>query len=225
MGLTFALLAAAASIGSTHTMAPDHWAPFAALARAERWSAGRTAAMTSLCGFGHVTASVALGLLAAFAGLELFETFGRRLEAAAGFFLIGFGLVYALWGVHVGVRRRWHDHGTGNPHWHVAPLGHHCHMDVREGRLTAWTLFLLFSADPCVAVIPLLFAAMPLGWPSALAVVVSYELATIGTMVALVLPARAAVNVLRDAWADRYGRALAGGVLAAVGLVVVGWGL
>ena len=38
-----ALVAAAISIGSIHTLAPDHWVPFAALARAQRWSARRTA--------------------------------------------------------------------------------------------------------------------------------------------------------------------------------------
>ena len=54
--------------------------------------------------------------------------------------------------------------------------------------------FLLFSADPCVAVIPILFAAAPLGVLRTLFVVCAYELATIVTMVVLVLPARAAAN-------------------------------
>ena len=91
--------------------------------------------------------------------------------------------------------------------------------------MTAWTLFLLFSADPCVAVIPLMFAAAPLGWHQTLAVVAAYELATIGTMIALVLPARAAATAVRGAWADRYGDALAGAAIAMVGVVVVslGW--
>jgi hypothetical protein len=90
--------------------------------------------------------------------------------------------------------------------------------------MTPLTLFALFSADPCVAVIPLMFAAAPLGWSSTLAVVAAYEIATIATMVMLVLPARAAVGSIRGVWADRYGDALAGGVIAVVGMVVVGLG-
>jgi hypothetical protein len=39
-----------------------------------------------------------------------------------------------------------------------------------------------------------------------------------------VLPARAGVLVLRAAWIERYGDAAAGGLIAAVGLLVVGLG-
>lgn len=239
MPLTFALVLAAASIGSMHTVAPDHWAPFAALARAERWSSWRTASITAVCGMGHVTVSVVLGLTAAFFGLELLEAFGRRLESVAGFLLVAFGVAYGLWGIHVSIRSRWHDHGDGRPHWHGE--GHHDHRHPnhhhRHGghsplhgkatgpRMRPWTLFLLFSADPCVAVIPLMFAAAPLGWMSLAAVVVAYELATIGTMVALVLPARVAVNAVRAPWIDRYGHAVAGGVIASVGVLVAALGL
>jgi hypothetical protein len=33
-----ALMLAAAAVGSLHTLAPDHWMPFAALARARNWA-------------------------------------------------------------------------------------------------------------------------------------------------------------------------------------------
>jgi nickel/cobalt transporter (NicO) family protein len=223
-GLTLALVVAAASLGSVHTLAPDHWMPFAALARAEGWTARRTAAITALCGLGHVTVSVLLGLASAFLGLELLQTLGRSLESVAGVLLIAFGVVYGLWGLHRAVQSRWHGHGHGHIHWHG---GHpHEHEHAHGGpRVTPWMLFLLFCADPCVAVIPLMFAAAPLGWGSTLAVVASYELATIGTMVALVLPARAVATAVRGTWADRYGDALAGGVIASVGVVVVSLGL
>ena len=222
-GLTLALVAAAASLGSVHTLAPDHWMPFAALARAERWSARRTAAITALCGLGHVTVSVLLGLVSVFLGLELLQSVGRRLESVAGFLLIAFGVVYGLWGLHRAVQARWHAHDHGHVHWHGGHGHGHAHPDAPT--MTPWMLFLVFCADPCVAVVPLMFAAAPLGWRSTLAVVASYELATIGTMVALVLPARAAATAVRGRWADRYGDLLAGGVIAGVGLVVVSLGL
>jgi hypothetical protein len=223
MTLTFALIVAAVSVGSLHTLAPDHWVPFAAIARAERWSAGRTAIVTILCGLGHVTVSVALGLISAVFGLELLRTVGQGLESLAGFALIAFGVAYGLWGIHRCFWERWHAH-DGHVHWHRHDRPHD-HQSTDDRRVTAWTLFLLFSADPCVAVIPLMFAAAPLGRASTLAVVCAYELATIGTMVGLVLPARAAASSVRGKWVDRYGDALAGGVIAAIGLIVarLGW--
>lgn len=223
MALTLALVIAAVTVGSLHTLAPDHWVPFAALARSERWPAGRTALVTALCGLGHVTVSVTLGLIAALFGFELVDRFGRRLETVAGVLLIAFGVVYGLWGLHRAVWSRWHEHGHGHLHWHGH--GHMPHGHSRERRMTPWALFGLFSADPCVAVIPLMFAAAPLGVVPTLLVTVAYEAATIVTMVALVLPARAAANHVAGAWADRYGDAIAGGLIAAVGIVVVGLGL
>jgi hypothetical protein len=54
---------------------------------------------------------------------------------------------------------------------------------------------------------------------------VLYELGTILTMLALVLSARAGAAVLRAPWLDRYGDAVAGGLIVTVGLVVsaLGW--
>jgi nickel/cobalt transporter (NicO) family protein len=230
MTITLALIVAAVSIGSIHSLAPDHWVPFAALARAERWSARRTSVVTALCGLGHVTASVALGLLGVVLGRELLETFGERLESVAGLLLIGFGIAYGFWGVQRTLRGRAHAHAHAHGYSHAHRHEHdhqpsaHSQGEVRRP-LTAWTLFLLFSADPCVAVIPLMVASAPLGWASTLGVVAAYELATIGTMVALVLPTRAAIGRVHVAWADQWGDAVAGGVVAFVGVVVMSLGI
>lgn len=221
--LTLALVLTSMAVGAVHTMAPDHWVPFAALARSERWTAVRTATVTALCGLGHVTVSVALGLAAALFGLEVVERFGRRLEGLGGVFLIAFGVIYALWGLHRAVWSRWHVHPHSHVHWHTH--GREPHVHVGERRLTPWALFVLFSADPCVAVIPLMFAVAPLGAIRTAAVVIAYELATIATMIALVLPARAAAaKAIAGGWADRYGHAIAGGLIALIGVVVVGLG-
>jgi hypothetical protein len=211
-----ALVVAAVSIAALHALAPDHWVPFAALARTERWSAARTASVTALCGAGHVTASVVIGILGAALGIGLFEAFGAALEGLAPYVLIGFGLAYATWGAGRIVRERWHRrmHARGEHHHH------HRHHHLDHHALSARALFFLFCADPCVAVIPLMFAAFSAGWVAALGVVAAYETATIATMVALVLPARAATGAVRGAWVDRFGDVLAGTVIAGVGVVV-----
>lgn len=208
MTAAFATLAlAAATVGSLHSLAPDHWVPFTALARAQGWGRGRTASITLLCGFGHVTVSVALGLAGLFLGSAVLQALGQKLEAVAGILLVGFGLAYGAWGLRRAIRQRLPSHDPG------------------QERTTAWTLFLLFSVDPCVAVVPILFAAAPLGVLPAAAVVVTYEAATLATMLVLVLFAHAGAAALRVRWIDRYGDGAAGGLIAATGLVLMAFGI
>jgi len=233
------LVFAAAAIASLHAMAPDHWLPFAALGRAQRWSAPRTALVTAACGSGHVLVSVGVALAGLLTGVELFGAFGRELEGLAGRLLIGFGLAYALWGAGRSVRARLREaaharlhqaDGLGGCHAHagIDAADHHrlhAHGGSAGADATGWSLFLLFCADPCVAVIPLMFAAAPHGWPAGAAVVAAYLAATVATMVGLVLPARAAAGAFRGHWADRYGDVLAGGLIAGVGMLVATTGI
>ena len=209
----WALAAAAAAIGSLHTAAPDHWMPFAALARARRWGAARTAGVTLLCGFGHVSVSALLGITGAVFGLRLLEAVGERTGALAPLLLIGFGVVYALWGLRRAAAPRLHGH----PHTHYDHVHDPSHLSVG-------TLFLLFCADPCVAVAPLIFAAAPLGFLFMLSIVVVYEAATLAAMTVFALTARAGAGALRARWLDRYADAAAGGLIAAVGIAVAGLG-
>src|SRR5260370_15800871 len=114
-----ALMFAAATVGALHTLAPDHWVPFAALARANKCSVRQTARTTMLCGFGHLTVSAVLAILVAFAGLEVLEHLGARLERQATFLLIAFGFVYLIWGLRRSfsrhTHRHWHTRSAGGP--------------------------------------------------------------------------------------------------------------
>jgi hypothetical protein len=208
-----ALAVAAASVGALHSLAPDHWVPIAAVSRARGWSARRTARIALACGFGHVTVSVGLGLAALVTGEAAVRALGDQSGTIASVLLIAFGALYALWGARHMIHR-WrhgHDHAHGHDHGRTAT--------------TAWTLFAIYCADPCVAVVPILLAAAPLSRAATLAIVVVYEAATIATMVALTAVARAGAGVVRGAWVERWGDSAAGGLIAATGVVValLGW--
>ena len=170
--------------------------------------------MSLLCGFGHVTVSVALGLVALISGSAAVSQLGARAGAVAGLLLIGFGIAYALWSARHVIARRLHGHD-------------HAHFDHVHDPSTAttWTLFAIYCADPCVAVVPILFAAAPLTRAGTVAIVGVYEAATIATMVGLVLAARAGAAVVRGRWFERHGDTAAGGLVALTGIVVValGW--
>ncbi|HSN27699.1 MAG TPA: hypothetical protein VLT45_15510 [Kofleriaceae bacterium] len=212
--LASTLAVAAATVGALHSLAPDHWLPIAAVARARSWSTPRTGRVALLCGFGHVTVSVALGLVALFSGKEVVQALGTRSGAVSGLLLIGFGVAYALWGARHIIARKLHGHD-------------HKHFDhVHDpSRTTVWTLFAIYCADPCVAVVPIVFAAAPLSRVATLAIVIVYEIATIATMVGLTLTARAGATRIRGQWVEHYGDSLAGGMIVATGIVVavLGW--
>jgi nickel/cobalt exporter len=218
-GFSWTLVLAAATVGALHTMAPDHWMPFAALARARHWTPVRAARTTILCGFGHVTVSAALGIAAAFAGLGVIRLLGGRLAGLATWLLMAFGTVYLIWGLRRSLRRDPLAVIHPNDHHHL-----HGHNDHDHG-LTEWSLFLLFSADPCVAVIPMIIASAGAGWNTVGAVVLAYELATIGTMVVLVLAAHAGARALHAPWIDRYGDAIAGALIVSVGAAMAVLGM
>jgi high-affinity nickel permease len=206
----FASLALAAiSIGALHSLAPDHWVPIAAIARARNWSRGKALRVAFLCGFGHVTVSVALGLLALSFGAQLFQSIGERMVSVAGLLMIGFGLAYAIWGLRHTFAHRLHGH-------------HHHHYDhVHDpSNVSVWSLFLIYCADPCVAVIPILFAAAPLTTMETISIVVAYEVATVGAMVVLVAVAQSGAQLFKAKWIERFGDPIAGGLIVATGIMV-----
>ncbi|HEV8433626.1 MAG TPA: hypothetical protein VGR95_09440 [Thermoanaerobaculia bacterium] len=215
----YAIMLTAAAVGSLHTVIPDHWVPFAALARSRRWGALHTARVTVLCGFGHVTVSAILGVIALFVGLGAVHAFGATLENKSIYLLIAFGAIYMAWGLWRSFRRDplavLHDHHHHHPH------GHNDH----DHGLTEWSLFALFSADPCVAVIPMIMAVAGAGWPAVLGVIVVYEVATIATMIVLVGAARAGAQAIRFAWFDRFGDAVAGALILVLGATLATLGL
>jgi nickel/cobalt exporter len=219
---TIALMITAATVGSLHSLAPDHWVPFAALARARNWTLARTSRLAFFCGFGHVTVSALLAIGAVLAGRSAIESFGATLQSTAPMLLIAFGLVYMTWGLWRTLGRRLvhdADHLEGIPHDHGHGHVHHHHHGGSGA--TEWSLFLLFCADPCIALIPMIVAASTQGWNSILMVVLVYEVATILSMIVLVATASAGARHVRFAWVDRYGDALAGALIVVLGAVVI----
>ena len=65
------LLIAAVSVGGLHSLAPDHWLPFVALARSSKWSMRRLALVTTAAGIGHVASSLLLGCVGLWAGVAI----------------------------------------------------------------------------------------------------------------------------------------------------------
>ncbi len=244
MGNDLVLLAlTAAAVGVLHTiLGPDHYLPFAMMARAERWSRAKTLWVTFACGTGHVLSSVAVGAVGIALGLavgqlEAIQSFRGRLAAWA---LIAFGLVYFVYGLRRALRHRPHMHahahadGTVHVHPHVHEEEHlhahgsHAHPggQPQARRLTPWVLFTLFVFGPCEPLIPLLTYPAARSSPGGVAVILgAFGLVTVGTMLLLVLAALQGLERLPLGTLDRYLHALAGAVIVLCGTAIAWLGL
>jgi sulfite exporter TauE/SafE len=216
-------------------LGPDHYLPFVALARSRAWSLRRTVAVTTMCGVGHVIGSIALG----FVGLGLGWAVSGLVDVEAvrgtfaGWLLLAFGLAYTAWGVRRALRSRPHAHvhahadGTLHLHPHHHREAEHGHPHDRPERglraaLGPWTLFVIFVLGPCEPLIPLLmYPAAGGSWLDVASVAGVFAVATIGTMLTVVVAGALGLSRLRlGPGFERWSHALAGGALAACGLAV-----
>jgi nickel/cobalt exporter len=224
------LLITAVSIALVHTLAgPDHYIPFIALARSGRWSLRKTTLVTCLCGLGHILSSVVLGLVGVALGVAVTRL--KVVEAVRGgiaaWALIGFGLVYFVWGLRRAIRNQSHEHvhvhGDGpHSHTHVHSRDHlHVHESPGEKNATPWVLFIIFVFGPCEPLIPLLMYPAARGNLAGAAIVAGiFGITTIVTMLAVVLLSTFGISLLPTAKLERYSHAMAGAAILLCGLAI-----
>ena len=226
-----ALVITAASLGFIHTIiGPDHYLPFVMMSWARRWSWAKTTLVTVLCGIGHIGSSVVLGLVGVWLGLVL-----KRLTivesfrgAIAAWLMIGFGLLYFVWGLRRAYRNRPHEHGhfhrsdLRHTHEHSHQLEHtHVHNEPNQVSIAPWALFVIFVFGPCEILIPtLMYPAAVGGWLGVAIVTGVFGTVTITTMVGAVLLMRAGVNFVRLGSLERFAHAIAGATICLCGLAV-----
>lgn len=144
------LILAAVGVAFLHTITgPDHYLPFIALSRSRGWSYGKTVCWTLICGCGHVWSSLLLALGGAAIGWSLSRI--KWLEhvrgGLAGWVMLGFGLIYTVWGLYRGLRGRRHKHFDLHDDGTVYVYEHR-HGQVVKPRdrhiVTPWVLFIVF---------------------------------------------------------------------------------
>ncbi len=231
-----ALVITAASIDFLHTvLGPDHYLPFIMMSWARKWSRVKTTFITFLCGLGHIASSVVLGLIGVSMGLavkklELIESARGNLAA---WLLIAFGLAYLVWGLRRAYRNQPHMHThvhtdqTAHAHRHSHHQKHsHVHNGKSTSSITPWTLFVIFVFGPCEPLIPILmYPAAKNGLFSVLLVALVFGIATIATMLGVVLLASTGVNFLPLAKVQRFAHVIAGASIFLCGLAIQFMGL
>ena len=221
------------SIGFFHTLiGPDHYLPFIALSRAQKWSYTKTLVITIVCGVGHVLSSIVIGLIGIGAGIAISKIEGLEgmRGSIASYMLFGFGLAYMTWGIKRGLKGRIHSHshthvdGTVHVHKHSHEQDHtHVH---KKGKSTFWWLFIIFVLGPCEPLIPLLmYPAAKVSVSGVLIVTLAFSLATITTMSVIVTLAFFGLKQVRFDFFERYAHALGGAIIALSGGAMIFLGL
>ncbi len=219
-----ALVLSAAGIAFVHTFAPDHWMPFAALARAQKWSRARLVGVTLVAGLGHVGSSIAVGFLGLWLGyaLDAIQWLQGHRGTASLYMLMVFGVLYAMWGIYRA--RKWkdaHGHGHGvhtHAHGHEA---HHHHPHDPDRRITVWSMFVVFVLGPCEALVPIMFAGVQVGTVGVVSVTAAFSAVTMATMVVLALMAHAGFRLIRHEFLERHIHALTGATITATAAAVL----
>jgi nickel/cobalt exporter len=211
------LLLSTAGVAVLHTLAgPDHYLPFIVMGRARHWTTRRMVFWTSLCGFGHVTSSVAIaaGAVALGHGLERVQVIEEFRGNLAAWAMIAFGAVYFAWGVNHALHRRQHAHDVEDE-------------GARAGfKLTPWILFTIFVLGPCEPMIPLvMYPAAQGSWGEMWIVAAVFTLLTLGAMLATVLLAVKGLRRLPLRRVEHYTHAMAGAVVLGAGCAIQFLGL
>ena len=230
------LLGSAASIGFFHTLlGPDHFIPFILLSKSRKWSWSRTIWSTVGCGLAHVGSSVLVGLTGVVFGWSLnhISIFENSRGNVAAWLLIFFGLAYMIWGLYKAGKDKphthWHMHlgGDVHKHEHVHSGAHtHVHEGSTSGNLTPWVLFLIFVFGPCEPLIPFLIYPAAQGSTAGLVlVIVVFSLATILTMLGIVLLSTMGIRGINLGRYEKFTHAIAGAFILLCGIGVQFFGL
>jgi nickel/cobalt exporter len=204
-----ALVITAASLGFIHTvLGPDHYIPFVAMSRARKWSDFKTLSITVACGVGHVASSVVIGLIGVALGIAVgsLESVESVRGDIAAWVLIGFGLVYMVWGIRRAIKRKLHSHS---------------HTHGEKANITPWILFTIFVLGPCEPLIPILMYPAAQKSTSGMILVASvFSIVTIATMTIAVFVLSRGIKLFPTKSIERYSHALAGFVILLCGMAI-----
>ena len=226
------LLITAITIACLHTASgPDHYLPFIALSKARNWSFFKTLCWTIVCGCGHVWSSVLLGLAGAAIGWSLSKiSWLENIRGGiAGWALLGFGLLYGLWGLIRARQNRAHKHFDIYDDGGIYVYEHQHEQIVKptdKHNVTPWVMFIIFVLGPCEPMIPLLYFPAAKNSISGMILLIGvYTFFTLATMIIMVALGYYSISFLGKGKLEKYTHALGGLAIfiCGAGMLFMGW--
>lgn len=197
------LIAGAVGISFLHALMPTHWASFVFVGKAQGWSQMKTLTVAAVSGCTHVLMTLGVGWAVVLVGRGLAAVVGGAVRPISGAILIVFGLAFMV--VHF--RHRHREEG---------PLPQKVFRD--RWAIVSLISFLAFS--PCQALIPIFFAASPVGWRLILPMSFLIGLTTLLTMLLMTYTLLHGLKVARFQILEDYEGIIAGMVVLVLGLLL-----
>jgi len=207
-----------------HAAIPTHWLPFVLASRVQHWTHAKTLGVTALAGTGHVLVTAALGGLIAWFGISLNERIGSWFPRIAGAGLLFLGLFYLY--------RQFS--GKGHAHHHLFCAHTHTHSGELKpehasgapsappsDRIAITSLLTLLTFSPCEAFLPIYASGVRYGWTGFALLTVILSVGTVAGMVLFTWLTLAGVQKIKLSLLEKYESGLIGGLLCAVGLLII----
>jgi ABC-type nickel/cobalt efflux system permease component RcnA len=234
-----AVLTTIAATGFTvaffHAAIPTHWLPFVLVSRARGWSRGKTFAVATFAGLGHVALTSLLGLGVAWFGFKLDEQVEHLFPLFAGGILLAIGAFY-FW-------RQWrgqgvlHHHLVGGQHQESASCGHevnHSHWEdelkdstMVSKRTSDWSaisgLFVMLTLSPCEGFLPVYLSGVQFGWLGFFVLSAILALGTLAGMLGFTWLTLLGFERFRLQRFERYEAALLGSIFTVLGVLLLGF--
>jgi ABC-type nickel/cobalt efflux system permease component RcnA len=232
-----AVLATIAATGFTvaffHATIPTHWLPFVLVAHARGWSRGKTLAVSTFAGLGHVALTSLLGLVIAWFGFQLDERAGHWFPWIAGSVLLAIGAFY-FWRQGSG-RGVLHHHPPGGHHQASEECGHepdHSHWEdeLKDTALVSdkagdWAaisgLFMMLTLSPCEGFLPVYLSGVQFGWRGFVLLSIILAVATLAGMTLFTWLALLGLEKFKLRSFERYEAGLLGSLFSLLGVLVV----
>lgn len=203
------LIGSTAATALVHALIPDHWLPLVLLARSQRWGIRRALGVAAFSGALHSVVSVSLGAVALWVGREAALEVGERVGHLSSGLLIAFGIGYAAWAMRRGGHSLHVHPRLGDPHGEP------------DSALTGVGLGFIVGFNPCVLILPILFATSSWRAIWQVAVAGAFTVTTVATTAAMAWVGLRSTRRPEFAFLDRYGEALSGALIAVTGVVVL----
>lgn len=232
------------TVAFLHAAIPTHWLPFVLTARAQGWNRGKTLAVTTLAGGGHVLFTAVLGLLVALFGIVLSNRIGRWFPWIAGGALMLFGMYYIV--QQLRGRRQGHSHrfdghrhgrheqsyngGDHGDHEYGHEHGDHYHTEEDEeqaplprksDRGAIASLLALLTFSPCEGFLPVYVSGVRYGWSGFFLLTVILSVATVAGMIIFTWLTLTGMEKLKLRFLEKYETAIMGALLCLLGVLVI----
>lgn len=208
-----------ALMGFLHTLQPDHWLPFALVAKAQGWSRRKTVLVSTLGAVADVAPETIMGLLLMLGWEELLHAthaWEDVIPLINGSVLLILGGIYTTWAIHRSRR-------GGSSHFHI-----HFHAQRHEGEggrpggpmLEKVTIGLLIASaiSPCLGTLGVFQSLIGRSWGLRLGAIGVYALVSIMVEVTFVLLALRAYRSLRFPFLERHAETMTGLLITLIGV-------